>query len=406
MNEVLLIAGMTLVTFLPRWGVMALLGRVEMPAPLFNTLKYVPVAVLVAIIAPEMVMRDGQVSISVQNATLVAGVVAGLVAWRTRNLLATIGVGLAIFVLWQTVIAPPVASAAGNTFNTEAQRDTEETQSIEEDLTAKAQNPPGIQASETATPTADAAAEATTEVMQIELLRPVVLNTYPHDTDAFTQGLLLHDGYFYESTGRVGFSTLRKVEIETGEVLQSVDVPPPVFAEGLTLVDDRLIQITWQSNEAYVYDLETFEKLETFSYEGEGWGICYDGESLWMSDGSNLLTERDPVTFEVLDTVEVLVWEQPVTMLNELECVDEVVYANVWQTDFIVRIDKETGTVTGLVDGSELLTLEQRQQLEPGGVLNGIAWNPDDETFYLTGKLWPSVFEVQLESAGMLSPGR
>lgn len=372
MNEVLLIAGMTLVTFLPRWGVMALLGRVEMPAPLFNTLKYVPVAVLAAIIAPELLLREGQVYISLQNATLVAGVVAGLVAWRTRNLLATIGIGLLVFFLWQTIVAPPVASAQSPT--------------------------------ETAVP----AAEATAEVAQIELLRPVVLNTYPHDTNAFTQGLLLHEGVFYESTGRVGLSTLRKVEIETGEVLQSVDVPPPVFAEGLTLVAEaeRLIQITWQSNEAYVYDLETFEKLETFTYEGEGWGICYDGESLWMSDGSNILTERDPVTFEVLDTVEVLAWEQPVTMLNELECVDDVVYANIWQTDFIVRIDKATGTVTGLVDGSELLTVEQRQELEPGAVLNGIAWNPEDETFYLTGKLWPSVFEVRLESAGMLSPGR
>ncbi|HUN05137.1 MAG TPA: glutaminyl-peptide cyclotransferase [Aggregatilineales bacterium] len=394
MNEVLLIAGMTLVTFLPRWGVMALLGRVEMPAPLFNTLKYVPVAVLAAIIAPELLLRDGQVYISLQNATLMAGLVAGLVAWRTRNLLSTIGVGLLVFFLWQTIVAPPVAGARGNT----------ETQSVGTPFMASVSQRPELQASGTAVPGAEAT--ATAEVAQIELLRPVVLNTYPHDTNAFTQGLLLHEGVFYESTGRVGLSTLRKVEIESGEVLQSVDVPPPVFAEGLTLVDDRLIQITWQSNEAYVYDLETFEKLETFNYEGEGWGICYDGESLWMSDGSNILTERDPVTFEVLDTVEVLAWEQPVTMLNELECVDDVVFANIWQTDFIVRIDKATGTVTGLVDGSELLTVEQRQELEPGAVLNGIAWNPEDETFYLTGKLWPSVFEVQLESAGMLSPGR
>jgi glutaminyl-peptide cyclotransferase len=362
-SELLLIAGMTLVTFLPRWGVLALLGRVEMPAPLFNTLKYVPVAVLAAIITPELLLREGQLYLSWENATLMAGIAAGLIAWRTRNLLLTIGVGLLVFFLWQMVIAPLVAAAQDST----------------------------------PVPTPSATDD-------IQLLRPEVLNTYPHDTGAFTQGLLLHDGVFYESTGLVGLSTLRKVEIETGAVLQSIDVPPPVFAEGLALVDDRLIQITWQSGEAYAYDLESFEKLETFSYQGEGWGLCYDGDILWMSDGSSTLTQRDPLTFEALGTVNVLVWDQPVTRLNELECVDEVIYANIWMTDFIVRIDKATGIVTGLVDGSELLTLEERQGLDSGAVLNGIAYNAEDDTFYLTGKLWPSLFEVRLEVVDSLQP--
>lgn len=373
-TEIVLIAGMTLVTFLPRWGVMALLGRLEMPKPLFDTLKFVPVAVLAAIIVPEMFLREGQLALSWQNPMLMAGIAAGVVSWRSRNLLLTIAAGMLIFVLWQTSIAPLAAVSVVPTVTPTA--------TLAPTLTATPTLAPGT----------------------IELLRPVVLNRYRHDTDAFTQGLLLHEGVFYESTGRVGRSSLRRVEIETGRVLQIVEVPPPDFAEGLALVEDRLIQITWQTGNAYVYDRDSFERLNTFTYAGEGWGLCYDGSALWMSDGSDTLTRRDPTTFEALGTVLVTYQGAPITQLNELECVGDSVYANIWMTDLIVRIEKASGWVTGQIDGSGLLTPEERAVLEPGAVLNGIAYNPAADTFYLTGKLWPRVFEVQLEPVGLIPP--
>lgn len=223
---------------------------------------------------------------------------------------------------------------------------------------------------------------------------PEVLATYPHDASAFTQGLVLEGGRFYESTGIYGESTLREVIPETGEVLREVTVPREYFAEGLALVGDRLIQITWREGEAFVYDLETFEQTGTLTYSGEGWGLCFDGEQVVMSDGSSTLTRRDPETFAVLSTYGVTLDGQPVTRLNELECVGEDVYANVWQTDTIVRIN-ETGEVVQEIDASNLLTVEERTQLGADAVLNGIAYDPEAETFYLTGKLWPEMLEVR-----------
>lgn len=223
---------------------------------------------------------------------------------------------------------------------------------------------------------------------------PEVLATYPHDTDAFTQGLLLNGDRFFESTGLYGESTLREVVPETGEVVREVTVPPEYFAEGLTLVGDRLVQITWREGTAFVYDVGTLEQTGTLSYAGEGWGLCYDGEQVVMSDGSATLTRRDPETFEVLGSYGVTLDGQPVTRLNELECVGGDVYANVWQTDTIVRID-ETGEVIQEIDASNLLTEEERAQLGPDAVLNGIAYDPEAKTFFLTGKLWPKVLEVR-----------
>ena len=225
-------------------------------------------------------------------------------------------------------------------------------------------------------------------------LRPQVLNSYPHDRDAFTQGLLLHNDLFYESTGLRGRSSLRKVEPETGEVLEQISVPQPYFAEGLALVNDRLIQLTWEAGEAFVYNLD-FEQTGTFNYTGEGWGLCYDGESLYMSDGSATIDRRDPETFELLEEVRVRLRGAPVVLLNELECVGDSLYANVWQTDDIVRIDKTSGQVTARIDAAGLLTEEERASLEAGGVLNGIAYDEKSETFFITGKLWPKMFEVR-----------
>ncbi len=245
-------------------------------------------------------------------------------------------------------------------------------------------------AQEESTSSEDSPTPPPTEVARLE---PQVLGSYPHDSDAFTQGLLFHDDLFFESTGLRGRSSLRKVEPETGEVLEQINIPQPYFAEGLALVDDRLIQLTWEAGEAFVYTLD-FEQTGTFNYTGEGWGLCYDGESLYMSDGSATIDKRDPETFELEEEVAVRLRGAPVVRLNELECVESSIYANVWQTNDIVRIDKASGQVTAIIDASELLSAEERAELEAGGVLNGIAYDPEAETFFITGKLWPKVFEV------------
>lgn len=240
-----------------------------------------------------------------------------------------------------------------------------------------------------------------------------VLNVYPHDENAFTQGLLLlAPGVLLESTGLRGQSSLREVDLETGEVLRRVEVrrpeaeltgpnaQPDYFAEGLELVEGRLIQLTWTEGEAFVYDLETFERIDTYTYEGEGWGLCYDGRYLYMSDGSPYISVREPATFALIVKSLVTLEGQPIRsgLLNELECVGDSIYANLWQTDFIVRLDKVTMETTALIDVRGLLPEEDRPR-DPGGVLNGIAYNPESDTFYLTGKLWPSLFEVRFVPA-------
>ena len=230
------------------------------------------------------------------------------------------------------------------------------------------------------------------------------MTTIPHDPDAYTQGLLLHDGWLYESAGEWGKSDLRRVDPATGEVQQMVDLPvddpSQYFAEGLALVGDKLIQLTWKNDVAFVYDRETFEKVGEFTYTGEGWGLCYDGESLFMSDGSANLFRRDPETFELLETVPVLYEGSPVKNLNELECVGDSVYANIWFSEYIVRIDKATGVVTAAIDSSGLLTPEDRATLPQQGVLNGIAYDAERDLFLITGKNWPKMFEVRFVPAG------
>lgn len=255
------------------------------------------------------------------------------------------------------------------------------------------------------TPTADATITPTPGGFAPVIVHaPEVLAVYPHDTEAFTQGLVWIDGVLFESTGRYGLSTLREVDLATGDVLRSIPVDEAYFAEGLALVEDRLIQITWREGAAFVYDAASFELIETFTYEGEGWGLCYDGVDLWMSDGTPNLFRRDAATFELLETVPVALFGEPVANLNELECADGQVYANVWQSDFIVRITPETGEVNAIVDARTLLTPEQRAMLPGGAVLNGIAYLPESETFLITGKLWPALFEVTFNPVGELAP--
>ncbi|MBI5959794.1 MAG: glutaminyl-peptide cyclotransferase [Chloroflexi bacterium] len=232
---------------------------------------------------------------------------------------------------------------------------------------------------------------------QVKVLAPEVISVRPHDPAAYTQGLLFYDGFLYESTGRQGASTLRKVDPATGEVLQSINVPQEFFAEGLERVDNTLIQLTWQTQVAFIYDLETFEKTGEYQYEGEGWGLCSDGRYLYMSDGSPFIDLRDRQTFEEIFSGMVTIQGKPVERLNELECVGDYIYANIWKTDFIVQFDKSNGVVVAVIDAAGLLTDEERAQLkEPDqDVLNGIVYLPDSDTFLITGKHWPKMFEVR-----------
>ena len=226
-----------------------------------------------------------------------------------------------------------------------------------------------------------------------ERLRVEIVRAYPHDRVAFTQGLVLEGGRLYESTGLVGQSSLREVELESGRVIRKIDVPPPIFAEGLALVGDRLIQLTWQNERALLYDRNTFARQGELPYRGEGWGLCRDGAMLVMSDGSANLTIRRPADFTVARTVAVTLDGQPLDRLNELECVDGAVYANVWTRDLIVRIDLASGRVTHRIEAANLLSPLERQN--PDQVLNGIAYDPSDKTFLVTGKLWPKLFRVR-----------
>lgn len=237
---------------------------------------------------------------------------------------------------------------------------------------------------------------AEAQTPEVERLVPKVLNVYPHDATAFTQGLLWHDGYLYESTGLYGESTLRRVDIESGAPLESLPIDEAYFAEGLELVGDKLIQLTWQAGLAFVYDFASFDLIEIIEYDGEGWGLCYDGRFLFMSDSSSYLSIRDAETFDLIVRAAVTYQGQlvPAQLLNELECIGDEVYANAWNTDFIFRIDKWTGDVTAVIDASALLTDAEKAELAAGSVLNGIAYNPDSETFYITGKKWHKLFEV------------
>jgi len=225
-------------------------------------------------------------------------------------------------------------------------------------------------------------------------MAPQIIRTLPHDPGAYTQGLILHQGRFYESTGQYGSSTVREVDVETGTVLASHSLGEDYFGEGLDRVGDRLIQLTWQTGVAFIYDIATLEPIGTFEYEGHGWGLCHDGTSLFMTNGSADLQRRDPSTFQLLETLRVTLNGAPVFQINELECVGDEIYANVFMSHRIVRIDKATGVVTADIDASGLVPQGGRP-LDAGAVLNGIAWDPESETFYLTGKLWPTMFQVR-----------
>ncbi len=233
---------------------------------------------------------------------------------------------------------------------------------------------------------------STTEAPPVYSYR--VVRSYPHDRQAFTQGLVYEAGELYEDTGIRGQSSLRRVELETGTVRQQYELPRQYFGEGITLFGDRIIQLTWQSRIGFVYDRGSFQLIQQFSYPTEGWGITHDGSRLIMSDGTANLYFLEPKTFTEIDRLEVRDEHGPVIRLNELEYVRGDLYANVWQTDRIARIDLLTGRVVAWIDLKGLLSVADR--LQRVDVLNGIAYDADHDRLFVTGKWWPKLFEIQL----------
>jgi glutamine cyclotransferase len=222
-----------------------------------------------------------------------------------------------------------------------------------------------------------------------------IVNAYPHDPAAFTQGLVYEaDGWFYEGTGLNGRSTLRKVKLATGEVVQTRPISDTYFGEGIAVVNDKIYQLTWQSQIGFIYNKASFEQIGEFHYPTEGWGLTHDGTRLIMSDGSDTLHFLDPQTLQETGTIQVYDNNGPVFRLNELEYINGQIYANIWQTDQIARISPQSGQVLGWVDLTGLLGPEDRQQ--PVDVLNGIAYDAAGDRLFVTGKLWPKLFEIKL----------
>jgi len=221
-----------------------------------------------------------------------------------------------------------------------------------------------------------------------------IVRTYPHDPQAFTQGLLFRDGYLYESTGLNGRSSIRKVNLEDGRVLKQKDLPAEYFGEGMTDWKNELISITWQSQKGFVFDLSTFELRRTFTYPGEGWGLARDGRELFMSDGSATVRVLDPATFKEKRRISVTANGVPVQRINELEWIAGELYANLWQSDLIARIDPASGKVVGVIDLSGLL--QSQGGAGQTDVLNGIAYDAVKKRLFVTGKLWPTLFEIKL----------
>jgi glutaminyl-peptide cyclotransferase len=220
-----------------------------------------------------------------------------------------------------------------------------------------------------------------------------VVHVFPHDSEAFTQGLVYRDGLFYEGTGLNGRSTIRKVKIETGQVMQLQKLDSQYFGEGIAILNDTLFQLTWQSGIAFLYDRTTFTRTGTFSYTGEGWGLTHDERRLIMSDGTATLRFIDPASHKEISRLAVRDGGKPVLNLNELEYIKGEVFANVWQTDRIARISPKTGEVTGWIDLKGLLPASEQA---PDAVLNGIAYDAAGDRLFVTGKLWPKVFEIRI----------
>lgn len=225
-----------------------------------------------------------------------------------------------------------------------------------------------------------------------------IVQVYPHDPKAYTQGLVYRDGFMYEGTGQYGESGIRKTDMKDGKIVSALNIDSQLFGEGITIFNDKIYQLTWTSGKGFVYDLKTFTQESTFTYNTQGWGLTTYGNKLIMSDGSHKIYHIDPASFYILKEVEVYDHKGPVKNLNELEYIDGLLWANVWLEDRIVLIDPESGAVKGELELSGLLSPAERKQLDDSDdVLNGIAWNPEKGTVYLTGKRWPKMFEVRID---------
>lgn len=220
-----------------------------------------------------------------------------------------------------------------------------------------------------------------------------VVNRYTHDPDAFTQGLAYENGYLYESTGMRGSSTLRRVELESGRVLQRYSLSDTHFGEGITIFGNRIFQLTFTSGVGFIYNREDFSRLDSVAYPTEGWGLTHDGSQLIMSDGSSILYLRDPATFEEIGRIAVTKNGESLSQLNELEYVNGEIYANLYTHDLIARISPQSGDVVGWIDLRDLLTADEQRETD---VLNGIAYDADGDRLFVTGKLWPWLFEIEL----------
>jgi glutamine cyclotransferase len=247
--------------------------------------------------------------------------------------------------------------------------------------------------------TAFVACSAPVKPLEVAQARPAVakyrvVNTYPHDRNAFTQGLEFRDGFLYESTGQVGRSSLRKVDLASGKVLQEYQVPPPYFGEGMTVLNNQIVQLTWQHQTAFVYDKASFKVLRSIQYPGEGWALANDGKQIFMSDGTPEIRVWDGASLKELRRITVKDGARPIDDLNEIEYVRGEIYANVWHDDRIARIAPADGRVTGWIDLTGILPPADRSNSE--AVLNGIAYDAAGDRLFVTGKLWPKLFEIKV----------
>lgn len=222
-----------------------------------------------------------------------------------------------------------------------------------------------------------------------------VVKKIPHDVTAFTQGLTVHDGVFIESTGQTGMSSVRRVDMKTGKVLKKTPLNPQIFGEGSTVFNNKIYVLTWLNQMGFVYDVQTLEQTQTFSYVGEGWGLTTDGTVMYMSNGTNMIAVRDPSDMHMLRSFTVTQEGSSVRELNELEWVDGEIWANVWRTEKIVRIDPASGMVTGVIDLSGILPDSERPV--NADVLNGIAYDPSTKAIYVTGKNWPWIYHIRIK---------
>ncbi len=225
-----------------------------------------------------------------------------------------------------------------------------------------------------------------------------IVHIYPHDRGAFTQGLVVHEGKLLESTGQEGRSSLRSVDLDSGQVLTKVDIPAPYFAEGITLLNGKIYQLTWQHQVGFIYDYQSLQKIGQFAYEGQGWGLTTDGHSLILSDGTNRIRFLDPGSFRVTKTIAVTDGKTPINRLNELEYVRGEIYANIWHDQRIVSINPATGSVTAWIDCTALI--RSNDAADPEAVLNGIAFDEITGRLFVTGKLWPELFEISIKRTG------